>query len=69
MELSNRAKKDIKDFFVALGLVLLTLGVYATIAIGCYLLFSGSVGDWISMKLGYLIIGLYVFGAALSLWK
>lgn len=69
MELSNRAKKEIKDILEALGCILLTLGVYATIAVGFYFLFSGPVGDWISMKLGYLIIGLYVFGAALSLWK
>ena len=69
MELSSRAKKKIKELFVALGMLLLTLGVYVTIAIGLYFLVSGPIGDWITMGIGYLIIGLYVFGAALSLWK
>lgn len=69
MELSSRAKKEIKELFVALGMLLLTLGVYVTIAIGLYFLVSGPIGDWITMGIGYLIIGLYVFGAALSLWK
>ena len=69
MKLRNRTKRKIKDFFEPLGLIFLTLGIYATIAVGFYFLFSGPVGDWISMKIGYVIIGFYVFGAALSLWK
>lgn len=54
-----------KELCVILGI----LGCYALIALFCFWLFSGAFGEWLAYGIGALLIGLYVIGAALGLWK
>ena len=57
--------KEMKELCVILGI----LGCYALIALFCFWLFSGAFGEWLAYGIGALLIGLYVIGAALGLWK
>lgn len=54
-----------KELCIILGV----LGCYALIALFCFWAFSGAFGEWLAYGIGALLIGAYVLGAALGLWK
>lgn len=54
-----------RDFFKALSVCLACLGGIIGLAIGFILLSDSSIGYWTIYYIGFAIVGLYAFGAAL----
>lgn len=54
-----------KELCIILGV----LGCYALIALFFFWLFTGAFGEWLAYGIGSVLIGAYVIGAALGLWK
>lgn len=54
-----------KELCIILGV----LGCYVLIALFFFWLFTGAFGEWLAYGIGAVLIGLYVVGAALGLWK
>lgn len=54
-----------KEIFI----ILAVLGCYALIALFFFWLFTGAFGEWLVYGIGAMLIGAYVLGAALGLWK
>lgn len=52
-----------------LYIILAVLGCYALIALFFFWLFTGAFGEWLAYGIGAVLIGAYVVGAALGLWK
>lgn len=53
-----------KDFLQALGALVAILTVYILIALFFIWLVSGVVGYWVMYAIGFVLVGMYVVGAA-----
>lgn len=67
--LTNKARRVMRELFKSLGLLLGILACYVLISLFCFWLFSGAFGDWLAYGIGAVLIGAYVIGAALGLWR
>lgn len=52
-----------------LYIILAVLVCYALIALFFFWLFTGAFGEWLAYGIGAMLIGAYVVGAALGLWR
>lgn len=65
----SKASRVMKEFLKYIGLIIGLLSVYFLIALFFFWLFTGAFGDWLAYGIGAVLIGAYVFGAALGWWK